>query len=224
MDNSENYQIFDVSTRHGHPFILFNTTKQMTLISKICSVIQQSDRAWIQFVFQNRDFNTTLNKLSTRIQNLERTVTKPITYYTEIDGQKTRLQRPHEELNSDFGSNVKGIKRHLTERMTGIQTMMSARGIVESSDGMDIDSTFSVIDAMPFENLSSSFDHLQKYTYLAKKLYDPKNPINVGTLTRLNNDKNLTIPKLETLFVRRLLPNPTKYLSKFLREYCTNKL
>lgn len=224
MNNSENYQIFDVSTRHGHPFILFNTTKQMTLISKICSVIQRSDRTWIQFVFQNRDFNTIFNKLSTRIQNLERTVTKPVIYYTEIGGQKTRLQRPHEELNSDFGSNVKGIKRHLTERMTGQHIMMSVRGIVESSDSIDIDSTFSVIDAMPFENLASSFDHLQKYTYSTKRFYDPKNPKNVRTLTRLNNDKNLTMPKLEALFVRRLLPNPTKFLSKFLGEYCSNKL
>ncbi|MDE1866849.1 MAG: hypothetical protein KGI08_03950, partial [Thaumarchaeota archaeon] len=143
FDIRKRYQVFDVSATHGHSFVILNTTRMSTLMSKICSVAQQAENAWIQFVFVRRDFNSTLDSLSGKVQNLERYLNKPVVYYRENEGRQMRLTRDRDEKTGDFNANVKGIKRHLTERMTGQQIMLSIRGIIEAQSEIDIDSAFS---------------------------------------------------------------------------------
>ncbi len=220
FDVTKQYQVFDVSTTHGHSFVILNTSRMPTLMSKICAVVQQSENAWVQFVFQRRDFNSALDSLSGKIQNLERYLNKPVVYYRETEGKQMRLTRDREEKTGDFNSNVKGIKRHLTERMTGQQIMLSIRGIVEAQNEIDIDSAFSVIDAMPFETLSSSFDHLRKYKYNISKFYNSEKP--KKTWIKIGGKKE-EISKLEALFVRRFLPDPKKFLNDFRNHYCNTK-
>lgn len=220
FDVTKQYEVFDVSTTHGHSFVILNTTRMLTLMSKICAVVQQSENAWVQFVFQRTDFNSTLDKLSSRIQDLERYLNKPVVYYRESEGRQARLTRDRDEKIGDFNSNVKGIKRHLTERMTGQQIMLSIRGLVEGQNEIDIDPAFSVIDAMPFETLSSSFDHLRKYKYEISTFYNAQKPkktwVKVG-------GKKTEISRLEALFKRRLLPEPKKFLNRFCDQYCGTK-
>lgn len=220
FDVTKQYQVFDVSTTHGHSFVILNTTRMPTLMSKICAVAQQAENAWVQFVFQRRDFNSTLDSLSGKIQNLERYLNKPVVYYRESEGRQMRLTRDRDEKTGDFNSNVKGIKRHLTERMTGQQIMLSIRGIIEAQNEIDIDSAFSVIDAMPFETLSSSFDHLRKYRYDISKFYNELKP--KKTWIKIGGEKQ-EISMLEALFEKRLLPDPKKFLKKFKDQYCNTK-
>ena len=69
---SKDYDIFDVSTHHGHYSALFDRSNAHSTITRIANTIQLADFAWIQFVFAPYNFSLYLkshhNQLNRRIK------------------------------------------------------------------------------------------------------------------------------------------------------------
>lgn len=215
FDIRGNYHVFDASTTHGHPFAVMEGTALPSLMSKVCTAVQQAENAWVQFVFQLHDFNVSLDRLSEKMQKFERYLAEPVVRTREVGGRKVRVERPREERNGDFYSNARGIRRHLAERMAARQAMLSVRGLAEGE--VELDSALLAANAVPYETLTSSFDCLRKYSYEIASFYDGKKPSR--TWVRIGGKKT-QVSRLEAVFEGRLLPDPKKFMGEFCDRYC----
>ena len=69
--------VFDVSYRHGHFFAAFDTRHAYDAITRILSVIQLSERAWVPMVFCRCNFADYLQSVSGAMRRKYRDVTVP---------------------------------------------------------------------------------------------------------------------------------------------------
>ena len=213
---SKDYNIFDVSTHHGHYSALFDKSNAHGTITRIANTIQLADFAWIQFVFAPYNFTPYLkshhNQLNRRIKFV--TSKKFLDWIDEIKETK-----PYEnpENGMDFYNNYKTMQSDTSQKMQKSHVIMSIRGLISSSENNNKN-----LESIPFDDIKSNYEHLTSYTYDHFKFYN-KNPKRAGSpITISGVKKNF---ERQSLFELRLIPAAKKSFENAISNYFnTSKL
>lgn len=213
------YRIFDVGTKHGHYSAIFDKNKAHNLISKMINTLQPSKNAWVQIVFKRHPFDKLLrlhlNYLNSKI--LEIRGGNYLSTAEIIGLSNNKKPHAHPEVGYDFDNNYSGLQRISTLKMQSEHVMMSIRGIIQSE--YEIDLNFDGIDSIPTENISSGYEHLDKFRYKYQNFYNAKKPKKVQVQI---NDSKKRISRID-IFEHRLLPDPDKFCNKALKLYFNKK-
>lgn len=216
---TDDYQVFDISTYHGHYATVFDSNRAHQIITQIAKTIQISKFAWIQFVFKSHNFN---NFFQRHVGKLDRKYieisTKKHQSITSLLINPNREPKPHLEFGRDFYNNYKALSKHATTKMQSPHVLMSIRGLIQSDE--DVDLNFDKIESMPAEDISSNFEHLVTYKYNYKNFFtlDPKKQKYIKIQKTKTREQKIAIFKL------RLLPNPTPFTSHALSRYFERRL
>lgn len=212
FDRKSKYHVFDIGTRHGHYATVFDT-KPYNLMTSIARTIQPSRRAWIQFVFRRFDCTSFLTDHMQRMEDKFKEINNK-EYQSEIDAWREIKPHPHPELGYDFTSNFQGLKDHVIKKMQGAHIILSIRGLVQDSVNMPLDNVFT----NSIHDISSTYDHLEKYSYKYDKFCSEKKKsrVKVQGSWRASDQR-------VCMFESRHLPNQDQFFNRALSEYFNKK-
>ncbi len=213
FDKKSEYQIFDVSTYHGHYTAVFDQTRAHQIITQIANTIQLSKHAWIQFTFRYYSFNSFLRRHVTRLDEKAREI-KRGNYLsnTEIIMNPDKKPHDHPEMGYDFTNNYAGLQKHATLKMQSAHLLMSVRGMM--SGDSEINLHFDEIEALPLENIHSNHEHLTKFRYDYGEFYSDK-----SRKTRIRTGGSKENRRRIEIFESRLLPDPRPFLDSASGRY-----
>ena len=214
FDETDEYQIFDISTFHGHYATVYDQAKAHQIITQIANTIQISKFAWIQIVFKSHSFNKFFLKHVSRLDKKFKDISdKKHVSTKDLFINPNKEPGPHPELGSDFYNNYRSLLKHATTKMQSSHVLMSIRGLIQSD--RDLELNFDEIESMPVENIRSNFEHLTKYKYDYKDFFES----NQKKQKYIKIGKNKTKKQRIDIFESRLIPNPTSYTSNVSDTY-----
>jgi len=213
---SKDYNIFDVSTHHGHYSTLFDKSNTHGTITRIANTIQLADFAWIQFVFAPYNFAPYLKSHHNQLNRRIKFVTSK-KFRDWIDEIKDTKPYENPENGMDFYNNYKTMQSDTSQKMQKSHVIMSIRGLLSSPENNDKN-----LESIPFDDIKSNYEHLTSYTYDHLKFYN-KNPKKAGSpITISGVKKNF---ERQSLFELRLIPAAKKPFENAISNYFnTSKL
>lgn len=220
QSTSAKNKAFDVSLRHAQFFTPFDTQNNPTLITDICSMIQQTEFAWIQFAFCSVNLIGQLNPLTNRLAHFYKETQSD--YYgsttemilNNLVGNKIK-KRAHPEKYGEFTNNYSGLQKLLEIKKQNPQAILQVRGLYRSNIPLQL--PFHLIDSMPIGN-GLKIDYCQQYDFDVKHL---KNYEKKKNLITCNDVKNVFV-RYE-IFPRRLLCLPDKHVKHAVSHYVSKK-
>lgn len=212
FDPAAKYSFFDVGTYHGHYATVFDQARAHQIMSQIASMVQISEKAWLQFVFKTHPFAPFLKRHVSRLDGKAREIRRGgYLSTTEILMHPDKKPHDHPEAGRDFANNYAGLLKHATLKMQGAHVLMGIRGLAVSDE--DVDFHFDEIEALPAESVMSAHEHLTKFRYRDPGRWRPGSK---GARIRAGGE---LLDRTE-IFARRLLPDPEPHLDKALSGYC----
>ena len=213
---SKDYNIFDVSTHHGHYSALFDKSNAHGIITRIANTIQLVDFAWIQFVFAPYNFAPYLKSHHNQLNRRIKFVTSK-KFRDWIDEIKDTKPYENPENGMDYYNNYKTMQSDTSQKMQKLNVIMSIRGLLSSSENNKKN-----LESIPFDDIKSNYEHLTSYTYDISKFYN-KNPKRAGSPITISGIKKHF--ERQSLFELRLIPAAKKLLENAINDYFnTSKL
>ena len=207
---SKDYDIFDVSTHHGHYSTLFDKSNAHGTVTRIANTIQLADFAWIQFVFAPFNFTPYLkshhNQLNRRIKFV---TSKKFRHW--IDEIKETKPYENPENGMDFYNTYKAMQSDTSQKMQKSHVIMSIRGLLSSPENDDNN-----LESIPFDDIKSNYEHLTSYTYDHFKFYNKKPKTAGSPITISGVKKNF---ERQSMFELRLIPAAKKPLENAIGNY-----
>ena len=210
FDRTSEYQIFDVGTRHGHYATVLDVAGAHGLMTRLANTIQESGRAWLQFVFARYDFAPFLRRhmerMDARLAEIKRG--QYVSPSGHLLGHKPR---DHPELNRDFMNTYRGLQRHVVAKTQGAHLAMSIRGVVQGDAGVDL--PFDEVAALSVEDIGSGYEHLTKFRYDYGRFCSDARRSRVRAPGRDRADQRIC------MFESRHMPDPEQFLGGALSRY-----
>jgi hypothetical protein len=206
---SKDYDVFDVSTHHGHYSALFDKSNAHGIITRIANTVQLADFAWIQFVFAPYNFTPYLKSHHNQLNRRIKFVTSK-KFLDWID--KIKETKPYEnpENGMDFYNNYKVMQSDTSQKMQKSHVIMSIRGLLSSSENNKN------LESIPFDDIKSNYEHLTSYTYDISKFYNKK-PKRAGSPITISGVKRNF--ERQSMFELRLIPAAKKPLENAIGNY-----
>ena len=213
---SKNYDIFDVSTHHGHYSALFDKSNAHGTITRIANTIQLANFAWIQFVFAPYNFAPYLKSHHNQLNHRIKFVTSK-KFRDWIDEIKNTKPYENPENGMDFYNNYKAMQSDTSQKMQKSHVIMSIRGLLSSSENNNNN-----LESIPFDDIKSNYEHLTSYTYDHFKFYNKKPKTAGSPITISGVKKNF---ERQSMFELRLIPAAKKPFENAIGNYFnTSKL
>jgi len=207
---SKDYNMFDVSTHHGHYSALFDKSNAHGTITRIANTIQLADFAWIQFVFAPYNFTPYLKSHHNQLNHRIKFVTSK-KFRDWVDEIKETKPYENPENGMDFYNNYKVMQSDTSQKMQKSHVIMSIRGLLSSPENDDNN-----LESIPFDDIKSNYEHLTSYTYDHFKFYNKKPKTAGSPITISGVKKNF---ERQSMFELRLIPAAKKPLENAIGNY-----
>ena len=207
---SKDYNVFDVSTYHGHYNSCFDKSNTHGTITRIANTIQLVEFAWIQFVFAPYNFTPYLKSHHNQLNRRIKFVTSK-KFRSWIDEIKDTKPYENPENGMDFYNNYKTMQSDTSQKMQKSHVIMSIRGLLSSSENNKNN-----LESIPFEDIKSNYEHLTSYVYDYSKFYNKK-PKKAGLPITISGIKR-RFERL-ALFELRLIPSVRKPFENAISNY-----